>query len=117
MQNDADGKHAQWYHVQQPDVSTQTKVYLAGLKPQIREALSGRLTQADLKDLARLMVIAAEVEAVTVSLGFIAGHNGRQDARAARHDVPKQLSGNAGAGRDRAHAKPARSQASFPGSL
>ena len=34
-------------HVQQPDVSTQTKVYLAGLKPQIREALGGRLTQTD----------------------------------------------------------------------
>ena len=104
-------------HVQQPDVSTQTKVYLAGLKPHIREALGGRLTQADLKDLSKLMAMAAEVEAVTVSLGFIAGQSGRHDTQAggARRDMPKQPSGSAGAGRDRNHAKPQRSQGKFTG--
>ena len=65
------------------------------------------------------MVMAAEVEAVTVSLGFIAGYSGRHDTHAsgARRDVPKQPSGGAGAGRDRKHAKPGRSQAKFPGSF
>ena len=50
------------------------------LKPQIRETLGGRLTQAGLRDSSKLMVMAAE--AVTVSLGFIAGHSGRHDTHA-----------------------------------
>ena len=67
-------------------------------RPQFREALGGRLMQADLKDPSKLMVLAAKVGAVTVSLGFIAGQRGRHDTHAssARHDVPKQPSGSAG---------------------